>query len=425
MRICHVTNWLPGHHNHWGGAEQACYKQVKLLAENGVQNYVLFTKPDNIVKEDSFIPISVKTTENYFGRASSAIKMLKLGSFPFDVVSFVEAVRIFRKIKPDLVHLHEFNLLSFSVLEAAKLLKIPTILSVYGYWYFCPLSSLFNEDWEMCKKYHGSHCAGCLKARFNIKLPKFLIKSSLIFRKDVFNHFLSKIDTFIVLSESSANILKDYGIEEEKIHTIPLFFSIKKFELKKSKKIEKNSILYSGWVAPSKGLHILIQAMPEILKKFPDLKLYILGIKADEKYFNYIKELIKKFGIENSIIWSEKRFFEKEYKDIFQNTNLLIVPEQWENMSPVIIIEGMAIGKSIVASKVGGIPEFIKDGSTGYLVNPTDPSGFANKIAFALEQEKITKDIGKNARKFVIQFFDEKKTMKKLIDLYDNLIYSD
>ena len=88
------------------------------------------------------------------------------------------------------------------------------------------------------------------------------------------------------------------------------------------------------------------------------------------------------------------------------------MPEQWQNMSPVIIAEGMAAGKAIVASRMGGIPDIIEDKISGVLANHDDSFDFASKIIELLSNQSYSDKIKENAKRRFNELFNNKKTQK-------------
>jgi len=419
MKIAHATNYLPYYHAIVGGGEQAVYRLVKLQAKKGNKISVLATAPIKKPKED-FKFFSVNVSEDYFDKSGSFVRALKLSFFPFDLVSFISSYKILKKIKPDILHLHNFNILSFSVLQAAKILDIPTVLSIYDYWYFCPISMLFDNDYNVCEKYHGLNCVDCIKQKSN--MPRTLLKLFLLLRKPVFNYFLNKIDAFVALSESSETILTNYGIKKEKVHKIPLLFSSKDFKLWKPEKLKKNLILYAGWVVRHKGLHILVKAMPEILKEFPDAKLIAIGDNTiDKKYTNMILKEIKKHKLEKNVSLLG-RLSDEDFNKFLGEGNIIVIPEQWENMSPVFLPQSMINGKPIVASNIGGIPEFLENNRNGLICKPNDPHDFAEKMIWMLKNKDSANKMGENAKKDISKVFNEDEISKNLTSLYNSLI---
>lgn len=411
MRICYATNYLPGYHKIWGGAEQACYKMAKLLVQNGQEITVLATKPLKALKE-KFEFFSLPVLENYFlGRRLVFLKE-RLG---YDPLSGIPSYRILKKIRPDVLHLHNFDLLSFSLIPSAKRLNIPVLFSVYDYWLLCPRRILVDNRGKICKKYHGPHCRDCIKPeRFD-----FRQKTSLVSRRKVFNFFFDKIDFFIVLSQSSFSVLQDYGIKKDRIAVIPL--PLPENADIQSARIEKDSILFVGWINPHKGLHILLKALPQILKEIPEVKLYIIETGEEKGYKNRILSLIKELQLEKHILLLGK-LSHKKVKEYLEKSRVVVIPEQWENVGPLFLSEAMDSAKPIVASSIGSIPEFIRDGENGFLARPQDPADFAKKITWIFKNKERARKMGRKAKESVRNICDEKEVLAKTLSLYESLV---
>lgn len=417
MKICFATNYLPGYHKIWGGAEQACYRLIKLLCKKNYQISVLCTSPVKEPREVfNFFPI--KTMEDYFCNSFSRyLTKVKLLCLPFDPVSFLHTRILLKKIKPDILHLHNFDMLSYSLVENAKFLKIPVLATIYDYGNICPKENLFDREGKICESFHGPHCIKCYsQAKFR-QLHRIL----LFFRRHFFNFFLKKIDAFIVLSESSARILYRYGISKKKVYLIRQVLPFEKVDISGVSELEKRSILYVGWLEPRKGLHIIIEAMSYIIRGFSDVKLYAIGELYDEEYKNRIVDLIKRFNLDKNIFILGKKDYH-EVKEFIWKAHIVVVPEQWENMSPVVLVEAMAQAKPIVASQIGGIPEFIKDGRNGLLADPKDSIRFAEKIIYMLKNEEEAKTMATKAREDITRICDENQILNKLLGLYRSLL---
>ncbi|MBI5894323.1 MAG: glycosyltransferase family 4 protein [Deltaproteobacteria bacterium] len=246
----------------------------------------------------------------------------------------------------------------------------------------------------------------------------------LLFRwKWLFDYYYRNIDAFVVLSKSSKNILKKYGIDEKKVNVIHQAFSLKDWEAAEPSQIEDNSILFAGWIDEKKGLHILIDAMPEILRKVPNAKLYVLELTSYKEYKNKILKKIDEYGLKDRVFMLG-RLSPDEFKEYLKKANVVVVPEQWENMSPVIIAEAMAKAKPIVASRIGGIPEFIEHGKSGLLASHNNPKDFAEKIIHILQDKNKAIEMGKIARQMALEIFDEDDVLNKIVKLYNKVIIS-
>lgn len=411
MKICHIACTLPGYHSDLDGGAQATYRLMKSLIKGGIENTAITLKPINKPeKKEMFNFYYVRTAEEVFGK-----KIGRLFKRPYDLIAYKECYRLLKKIKPNIVHLHNFGGIGFGAIIAAKKLKIPIIFSVYNYWCFCPNQTLVKKDHSNCYEFHGKWCNDCLQNK------KILKKISINIRKKIFDKYIfRKINKFIALSRFESGLIQKYGVDKEKTAVVHL--SIEKKELKKTK-IEKNSIFYFGLITPRKGLHVLLEAMPLILKKIPNSKLYIVGdyYEGEVEYKKKIENLINSNRIDKNVMMLGRKPY-KEVEKLLGKANVVVIPEQWNNMSPVLVSESMMFEKSVVASKIGGIPEFIEYEKTGLLVNPNSPQDFAEKIIYVLKNGKKMRKMEKYARKKALKIFSEKETSRKMIEIYESLI---
>ena len=107
----------------------------------------------------------------------------------------------------------------------------------------------------------------------------------------------------------------------------------------------------------------------------------------------------------------------------FKKSLAVIAPEQWQNMSPVIVAEGLREGKIVIASRIGGIPDIIEDEVSGLLANYDSPLDFAEKIIKLLSfSDYELKAMRNNAKKRYEVLFNSEKNAKKLIAIYNKVI---
>ncbi len=407
MKIALVTNFLPDTHNIWGGAEKAAEHILLLLENKGESVSAMTTTP---VKRKVSV-VTTKTLEDVIGKKPA--EYIKYW-FPFDIVSYFSMKHNLKVLKPDVIHIQNFNVLSLSVISAAKSLGIPVVLSVYDYWVFCPKITLILKNGSLCHKFHGKWCYDCLE----IKRFGILQNIASRFRNVFFNHFLKQIDRFIVLSNASGRIISEYGIKKNKIRVVhlPLIDNTKNGSVD----IEKNSIFFGGWIQPNKGVHVLLEAFALVIKKIPSAKLYLLGMEANESYSAKINGIIEKYHLSKNIL----RFGRVDRKDFYrmmEQANVVVIPEQWENMSPVILLESMSRGKAVVASDLGGIPEFVSEGKTGFLAKYDSPKSFAAKIVKILSDPELASMMGNNAKLAFKKVFNEDSIYSGLREVYDEV----
>ncbi|MBN1622350.1 MAG: glycosyltransferase family 4 protein [Endomicrobiales bacterium] len=418
MKIVYVTNYLPGYHAHAGGAERAINNIAKLLSAKGHDVYFLTLPADvkNGSRSGNDKVYKIKTLESIFPFLKKYIEILKWYVFQYDPLAYRNAKKVLEEVKPDIIHCGNFQFLTFGVLKAARELKIPTIVSIYDYWYFCPLTTLYDYKEEFCRLYHSAKCLPCLPGTMR---PVQAVLVSL--RKSYFDNLIKLVDEFIVLSNSSLLILKDYGIEQSRISVIHLpnmEEDIKPADFSE----EDKSILFMGWLQKRKGLHVLINAIKEVWEK-NKVKLDILAqkVKWEKEYEEQIMNRIDHLPPELVTFDVEKKD-RKEIENIIRKAYMIVVPEQWENMSPLIVMEGMLYSKPMVASSIGGIPEFIENKREGLLADHNNPHDFAEKILYLLENKNDAINYGIAAQKKAMNLFNKEKITQQLEKEYKRWI---
>jgi glycosyltransferase involved in cell wall biosynthesis len=303
--------------------------------------------------------------------------------------------------------------LTFAVVLAARHERIPIFLSVYDYWYFCPLTTLFDAGSSCCRKFHGSWCVTCLPRRFR------LIQQLLLgMRQRLFDYFLTRIDRFIVLSKSSASILEAYGVPATKAEIIPHVVAPAEYRAPKDGNRQR-FVLFVGWLQKRKGLHILLAAMRAVWAKKDDIALcaVVQDVKHEDEYRRAIEREFAAIGHARLQVYrgrQEKTFI----RGLVAGAAVVAVPEQWENMSPIIIMEAMQCGACVVASDIGGIGEFIRHGVDGFLAESGNPADFADKILYALDNPQACERCGQSARERIARLSDQDALSQRLSKEY-------
>ena len=99
-----------------------------------------------------------------------------------------------------------------------------------------------------------------------------------------------------------------------------------------------------------------------------------------------------------------------------KNCYCLVVPSLSEGL-PRVILEAQALSKPVIASRVGGIPEIIKDGENGFLVNPGDADDLAEKLRILLSDKKLAIEMGKRGREIIQEKFSNEEYIKNYLDM--------
>jgi len=417
LRIIHVTNYFRDTHSHVGGAEQACFRTAMLAWNHGHSSLIVATKPDRgdpCEFDFRSVPILEDFTLPFFRQYVEAAKWY---SFQYDPLARNAFRQILKDDHAEIVHFHNFQFMTLSLVSAAKKAGRKTFLSIYDYWLFCPTVMLVDPEKRFCSKAHGSWCVECLPP----KLRSFQ-RILLAFRRNVVDHYLQMVDGFHVLSEHSASVLEGYGIEKNKIHVVPLTLPMEFRSIPEAQAPpEPYTILFAGWLNERKGLHRLLEAMPAVIQAFPQAKLIAIGgkVRFGDEYESRLNELLDVDGVKDRVTFTG-HLQPEAIKEYIQKSSVVVIPEQYENMSPLLMIEAMSMAKPVVISRAGGIPEFIEDGVNGWLADPLDPGDFADKIIRVFRDPDRAKTIGERARDKIFSKCDDEDIWEKTRRMYES-----
>ncbi|MCL2254132.1 MAG: glycosyltransferase family 4 protein [Lachnospiraceae bacterium] len=199
---------------------------------------------------------------------------------------------------------------------------------------------------------------------------------------------------------------------------------------------EPYTIFLSQGDYPIKGFHLLLKAMPKILLKYPEARLYVAGndilgssrydvinkLKKKVKissYGKYIKSLIFKNQLEENVIMTGP-LDEEMMKERFLKSSVFICPSIIEN-SPNALCEAMLLGMPVVAAAVGGIPCLINDCKDGLLYEPGNISDLAAAVQIAWNRE-TAEEIGEAAAKRALKRHNRILNFMELMEIYKEII---
>ena len=176
------------------------------------------------------------------------------------------------------------------------------------------------------------------------------------------------------------------------------------------------SLGYIGRLVEGKGLEDLFEAV-KVLKNWnsytENWKLLIYGIGPLE---TQLKRLAEKLNIADKIEWREFVSYGKVPEALLQ-IDIFVYPS-WHEGFGRSIMEALAMERAVVATRVGGIPDLIKDGENGFLVEPHNPSALAEKIKELIGDKELREKFGKAGREYVSKNYEWNDGIKKFADLF-------
>ncbi|MGB9687265.1 glycosyltransferase family 4 protein [Thermogutta sp.] len=133
---------------------------------------------------------------------------------------------------------------------------------------------------------------------------------------------------------------------------------------------------------PRKGAEVLLKAVRELVLKGYKIRVLAVGPFESEAYERHLRHMTHHLGLDEIVTWTG---FVEDTREMFMAMDLFVLPSLFGEGMPMVLLEAMAAGLPVVASAVEGVPEIIRDGREGFLVQPGSPSSLASAIARFLE----------------------------------------
>jgi glycosyltransferase involved in cell wall biosynthesis len=198
-------------------------------------------------------------------------------------------------------------------------------------------------------------------------------------------------------------------------------------------------LLFIGRISPEKGLHVLVEALPEVIKYYPQMQLTMVGPKvaapvefiaalSDDatvanlaafyhgNYFTHLHERLQTLQITPHVTFAGPVPYAC-IVDYYGAADVVVQPSL-SDAFPGPILEAMASGLPVVATRVGGIPESVEHEKTGLLVEPGDPQALARAILRLLTDDSLRRAMGKAARQRAVALFSWERVADDVLHQY-------
>lgn len=315
------------------------------------------------------------------------------GDFQYSIIpSMLDAVL---KEKWDIIHAHSYGFFPSHVASVARRRK-------RGKFVFTPHFHPGETTW-----------GGAKRRRFRD------IYDSIFAKKVIF-----AADKIICVSKGEMDLAVNAGFSPNKIEIVPDSVDISRFEglqsgsFKEKYGIYDEYVLFVGRLAKNKGLEHLVEAVPEVLKGFPQVKFVLIG--EDERMQEKLQRRAKKLGVEDSILFLGALSHD-EVSMAFMDCEVFVLPSEFEAFG-IVLIEAMAAEKPCVATSVGGIPSVVKDKETGILVEYGNSGQLAEAICSFLGDKKKSVAFGKAGRREAEEYFAIEKVVDRLEEVYKEVL---
>ncbi|MHA1249032.1 MAG: glycosyltransferase [Candidatus Helarchaeota archaeon] len=375
IKICHITRDInPFYHYFFGGVPN----WIKYICEITSSYY----------KNIYICPETNDKTPNKF---ANVYFIKKYNNFFLNrIYSFIHIFRILKKERPKLIHLYLLSTLNeIEIYLLKKLLKIKIVATCFN---DISTSTLLNFQYRILK-----------------------------------TTFLDKI---IVINRNLKRILIKYNIPKDKLVIIPVIPNKNFYEVENNSNIINNKsqkkiqILFSAGLRKEMGLYYIIKEFITLSKISKNLKFIISYVNNDtnEKIIQKIKSILNKYNVSDSFIF---KGFIYDMKSFLKQIDILVIPilkYKSKMNTPKMALEALLMGKLIISTPYGGMPELISNYENGILIEPIE-NNFVNEIIKIINENKeLINKCGINGRKKILDKFHPKLINLKILEFYNKLL---
>lgn len=379
-----------------GGEDAVFENEVKLLKDGG-QNVIPILFSNDEIKDAGII--------NKLMSGLNAIWSFKYYKIMNDLII---------RENPDVVHFHNmFPLLSPSVYKACYDNKTPVIQTLHNYRWGCPAATFYREGsvCELCMSngLMNSVKYSCYKKS---RVITFVVVIMIKFSKwlNIFERYVTKI---IVLTDFAKNKMAEAGLPKSKLVVKPNFAFMTDYKSVNSSKNESAYVLFIGRLSGEKGIKFLAESLVKAPK---NLCVKVAGQGPD---YEEVKAFIEDNDINMELLGSLNK---SALSDAIKGCSLVVIPSQWYEGFPMVILDAYSHGKPVLISNIGGLPELVISGKTGEIFELGNINSLRDKLINLMEDQEKLSIMGANAyHKFKNEYSSENNLLR-VNELYDDAI---
>lgn len=317
--------------------------------------------------------------------------------------------RTIERLRPDLVHFHNtFPLLSPSVYAACRRRAVPVVQTLHNYRLICPAYQLYRA---------GGPCEACVgripwrairyRCYRDSRSASTAVAAMLSLNRAI-GTFRWGVNRYIALTRFAAQRFIAGGLPRERISVKPNFL----VDPPSPCDGMENFMLYVGRLSPEKGVSTLLKA----LREFDGCSLKILGAGPSEAA---LRQEAASLGERVEFLGQRPR---QEVTDFMQRAALIVIPSEWYEGFPMVVLEAYACAKPVVASGIGSLDGLVLDGITGRKFKSGDAVDLARVLRELLSDRRALIKMGLHARQHFEQHFSAPANLETLLAIYQGVL---
>ncbi|MEE9342435.1 MAG: glycosyltransferase family 4 protein [Gammaproteobacteria bacterium] len=398
---------LNSYHYRRGGSDAVYFEQDQMFREQGWDTgFFSMHHPSNDPSEWSKYFID----ELEFGGDYGLLDKLSMAG---KVIYSLEAKKKMNQLiddwRPDIAHAHcIYHHLSPSALAALKDRGVPTVMTAHDLKLACPAYKMLNSN-GICEKCKGGNLLHVVKNRClhgSLAVSTLVMVESAVHK--MFGMYKNNLDKIVAPSRFFEKKLIEWGWPQEKLVYIPNNIDTSHYEPQHQ---VGDYLFYFGRLAPEKGVATLLKAASQA-----GVKLHLAGTGPIEAE---LKQLASELGCDATFHGFCKK---DEFLPMLNNARAVVLPSEWYENAPMSVLEAYALGKIVIGADIGGIPEMIEEGETGYLFESGNQQALSEAIetVFSKTDDQLV-SMGRTAREYVATKFTAQKYYESMAALYTEL----
>ncbi|HBP00467.1 MAG: group 1 glycosyl transferase [Candidatus Uhrbacteria bacterium GW2011_GWF2_41_16] len=385
------------------GAEQYVFDLEHVLNTHGHTTipFAMQQRKNHETPFNRFFVSSIETEKAQLGLEG----LRGLGRMVYSFESAKKMRALIQETHPDLCHIHNiYYQISPSILSVLHEKGIPMVMTVHDYHLISPQYMMWSrgrvENWRnvplwrsAIARFHKHSFLASAAAAFTFRLHERMGLYRLIDRYIAPTHFVKHRLVHAGFPAGKIQVLP-FGIDAEKISP--------RFD-------DDGYILFVGRLVEEKGIWTLLRAA----KEMPDISFKIVGTGPEEKKLHLAGDRLSNvefLGFRNK----------DEIWDLYRGARCVVVPSLWYEVFGLVALEAMAVGKPVVASHIGGLPEIVSDRTTGLLFPPGNTHALVETLRRLVDYPSFAHELGVAGRERVLEDFSFERHYHGLMEVYED-----
>lgn len=372
--VCHNRYQLRG------GEDSVCESEVELLREHG-HEVRIFERSNAELNEGSKLAAAVETV---WSRESAR-------AFQAALVEF----------KPQVVHVHNtFAKISPAIYWEAARAGVPIVQTLHNFRLMCP-QAMFLREGKVCEDCLGKlPWRGAVRGCYRGSVAQSTVLASMVTTHRALGTWRNKVTRYIALNEFCRRKFIEGGLPADRIVIKPNFV-----DFQAPPAGARQGFLFVGRLSAEKGIHTLVDAARSVA----GLDIRVAGTGPEAHLLEGVPGVVALGGLDGDAV-----------RRAMSSSAALVLPSIWYENFPRTLVEAMACGLPIIASRIGALADLVEEGVSGLLFEAGNAADLAAKLKWAKENPEAMLAMGDRARAIYEEKFTARQNYLQLMSIYED-----